>query len=339
MRLRTAIDIGSLGLFAMLVCAAARPAGVGESLPPIRRVVSFGDSLTDAGTYWIRTTTNPGLTWSQHLALHFGQLPLPNEHLDDMSELFKGVHGIAGPGGLNYAQGGAKADSAYSVVSSDPEGVPISAVVQLKHFLAQHQSFAPDDLVTLFIGTNDAVYDYDPMIDPAVAAKLASGVALHADVLEAERARVESAADAVAHTAADILAHGARRLLVFKLFDLGATPWFHTAASRAFASEMTQVFNRRLLAKLPSDPKHLLVIDTAAFIDDLLRQGASYGFTHGANEDACQQEEQEYCFPETLKTPDADRTFIFAASEHLTTHANELLADYVLKQLADSALR
>jgi outer membrane lipase/esterase len=273
------------------------------------------------------------------LAVHFGQLPLPNEHLDDASKLFQGVRGVAGPGGLNYAEGGAKADSPYSIVSGDPEGVPISAVVQLKHFLAQHQSFAPDDLVTLFIGTNDAVYHYDPMIDPDLAARVRSGVPVPADVLNAERVRVEIAADAVANTATNMLAHGARRVLVFKLFDLGATPWVHTAASRAFATEMTQVFNHRLIERLPSDTKRLLVIDTAGFIDDLLRHAASYGFTHGANEDACQKEDQDFCFPETLKTPDADRTFIFAASEHLTTHANELLALYVLKQLASSALR
>jgi len=102
---------------------------------------------------------------------------------------------------------------------------------------------------------------------------------------------------------------------------------------------MTQVFNHWLIDKLPFDPKHLLVIDTDGFIDDLLRHAASYGFTHGANEDACQKEDTDFCFPETLKTPDADRTFVFAASEHLTTHANELLAHYVLKKLARSALR
>ena len=29
---------------------------------------------------------------------------------------------------------------------------------------------------------------------------------------------------------------------------------------------------------------------------------------------------------------DADRTYVFAASEHFTTHAHELLADYVTKE-------
>ncbi|MGP5147486.1 hypothetical protein [Corynebacterium variabile] len=30
---------------------------------------------------------------------------------------------------------------------------------------------------------------------------------------------------------------------------------------------------------------------------------------------------------------DADQTYIFRAAEHMTTHANELLADYVTAQI------
>src|SRR3984885_3016500 len=146
--------------------ASSAPA---EELPPIRQVVSFGDSLSDAGTYWFRFTTNPGLTFAQHLALHFGQMPLPNQHLDQYQEAFLGRHGDAGPGGLNYAEGGAKANSPYSSVSQDPEGKPISARQQLYHFLQQHPRFTADQLVTLFVGTNDVAYHYDANISPAMA--------------------------------------------------------------------------------------------------------------------------------------------------------------------------
>ena len=125
-----------------------------QTLPPIKEVVSFGDSLTDAGTYWFRFTSNPGLTFAQHLAVRYGQLPLPNEHMDSYSDVYQGKHGMPGPGGLNYAEGGAKANSAYSSVSQDPEGLPISTAVQLKHFLAQHEKFSPEQLVTFYVGTN-----------------------------------------------------------------------------------------------------------------------------------------------------------------------------------------
>src|SRR5258708_36972788 len=67
-----------------------------EELPPIRQVVSFGASFSDAGTYWFRFTTNPGLTFAQHLALHYGQMPFPNQHLDQYQEAFQGRRGDAG---------------------------------------------------------------------------------------------------------------------------------------------------------------------------------------------------------------------------------------------------
>ena len=325
-----------IAAIALLVCSGAPGA---ESVPPIRQVVSFGDSLSDAGTYGFRFTTNPGLTFAQQLAVHYGQQPLPNEHIDNYKEVYRGKHGVPGPGGLNYAEGGAKADSAYSAVSQDPEGVPISTAVQVRHYLQQHGSFAPDQLVTLYIGTNDAVYDADPSIAPDIAKRLRENTPLAPEVMVAERARVLQAAAATSQVAKDILAHGAKRLLVFKLVDLGKLPWFHTPASRSFATVLGHAFNERLVQDLPRDPQHLLVIDTEAFTDELIAHSTVYGFKHAAYEDACRQDDQDYCFPQTLKTADADQTFIFAAGEHMTAHANQLLAEYVLRMLGTSPLR
>lgn len=309
-----------------------------DSLPPIKSVVSFGDSLTDAGTYWFRFTTNPGLTYAQHLALHYGQMPLPNEHMDNYDDVYKGNHGQKGPGGLNYGEGGAKANSAYSSTSQDPEGLPISTVVQLKHFLEQHQSFTPDQLVTLYIGTNDAAYNYDPDKAPELAKQLRDDKPASSEIMQQETARVEKAADDAAQTAKDILAHGAKRLLVFKLANLGELPWFRSKAAQSFASELGHAFNKRLTTQLPDDPQHLLIIDTEAFVDDLIANAAQYGFKHGAHEDACQQDDQDYCFLESSKTADADQTFIFVAGEHMTTRANQLFADYIMKRVENSPL-
>jgi phospholipase/lecithinase/hemolysin len=310
-----------------------------QGLPPIRQVVSFGDSLSDAGTYWFRFTTNPGLTFAQHLALHYGQMPFPNQHLDRYQEAFQGRHGDAGPAGLNYAEGGAKANSAYSTVSQDPEGKPISARRQLQHFLQQHRRFTADQLVTLFVGTNDVAYDFDPNISPALAKALRENHPPAADVMEAETRRVEAAADDTAAIARDILEQGAKRLVVFKLFDLGQFPWFQTPAAQTYVTALVNAFNRRLLAALPKDSGRVLVLDTEAFVNELIADAASYGFQHGAHEDACGSPDHDYCYPETQATPDADQTYLFAAGEHLTTHAHQLLADYVIKQVNGSPLR
>jgi outer membrane lipase/esterase len=308
-------------------------------LPPIRQVVSFGDSLSDAGTYWFRFTTNPGLTFAQHLALHYGQLPLPNQHLDRYEEAYQGRHGSDGPGGLNYAEGGAKVNSAYSSVSQDPEGKPVSARRQLEHFLRQHRRFTADQLVTLFIGTNDVAYDYDTNISPALAKGLRENRPPAPEVMDAETHRVETAADDTAALARDILEKGAKRLVVLNLFDLGEFPWFQTPAAQAYVTALAKAFNRRLLARVPKDPAHVLVIDTEAFIDDLIANAATYGFTHGAHADACGSPDHDYCYPESQASPDADQTYLFAAGEHLTTRAHQLLADYVLRQVNASPLK
>jgi phospholipase/lecithinase/hemolysin len=101
--------------------AAAEP----DDQPVITEAVFFGDSLTDAGTYGFRFTTMPGMTWAQHVAQRLGQSTEPNEHVATYGDVYQGKPGLPGPGGMNYAEGGARANSAYSSVSQSPEGTPI----------------------------------------------------------------------------------------------------------------------------------------------------------------------------------------------------------------------
>jgi phospholipase/lecithinase/hemolysin len=303
-----------------------------EDGPAITQAVFFGDSLTDAGTYGFRFTTMPGMTWAQHVAQRLGQSTEPNEHVAAYGDVYQGKAGIPGPGGLNYAEGGARANSAYSSVSDSPEGTPISTVVQVERFLQQHGSFNPNQVVTVYVGTNDVAYNFDPTKDPDLAQSLRDNVSPSEQVMAGERARVQVAATDEAQTASKILANGAQRLLVFKLFDISKDPWFRSDAARQYVGELGAVYNQTLLAALPADPR-IQIIDTEAFVDGLLQNPGEYGFTHGANEDACAKLDQDYCDAKSMKSPDADRTYVFAAAEHMTTHANELLGDYVLQQI------
>lgn len=320
---------------ALAACGATEtPAATTPAPTKFHEAVFFGDSLTDAGTFGVRFTTGTGMTWAQHVAEQLGQSTEPNEHLASYSDAYQGKPGLSGPGGLNYAEGGARANSPYSTVSQNPEGAPISTAVQLQHFIDQHGSFSPDQLVTLYIGTNDVAYNYDLTKDPTLAQGLRDNQSPSPEVMAGERARVQKAAEDEAQTASAILANGAQHLVVFKLADLAVLPWFESDASRKYVSELTDVYNTNLVDSLPKDPK-VQILDTGAFIDDLLENGAEYGFTHGANEDACLQPGQDFCGADAWKSPDADRTYVFAAAEHLTTHANERLADYVMQQVSE----
>jgi phospholipase/lecithinase/hemolysin len=305
----------------------------GADLPPAREAVFFGDSLTDAGTYGLRFTTASGRTWAQLVAEHYGQSAEPNEHMDTYADVYKGIHASPGPGGLNYAEGGARVARPYSQVSDDAEGAPVSVEVQLRHFLAQHGTFAPDQIVMLYIGTNDVAYDYDPNNNPILAATLRADRHPDNATVHAQQVRVEAAADAAVRVVQDMLRSGAQRLVVFELADLGEAPWFRTPASQDFANRLTHAYNQRLSAGLPGDPR-ILVIRMQAFLKPLLDHPQRYGLKRGAHEDACREPDQDFCDANSLTVPDADRTYVFAASEHLTTRANELLASYVLQQIA-----
>ena len=309
-----------------------------QTLPPIREGVFFGDSLTDAGTFWVRFTTNPGLVWAQHVALHFGQSPLPNQHTDSYSDVFCDIPGIAGPHGLNYAEGGACAELPYKPNCKNAEGTPISAAIQLKHFIAQHNAFKADQIAFLYIGTNDVANNYDLNNNPDTAQSLRTNRVVSAQVMVDERSRVKQAGAAAANVASQMLANGAKRLVVFKLARLGDMPWFRTQAAQDYVNELTDVYNRSLVANLPESAA-ILILDVQLFLDGLVEDAETNGLKHFAHEDACREPDQDYCYPNGLKSRDADMTYVFAAGVHMTTRANELLAQYVLRRIADSPLR
>lgn len=311
-------------------CSAseASPSTAGES---VTEAVFFGDSLTDAGSYGYRFTTNPGWTWAQHVAANFGQSTEPNIRVTEPNDIYTGVPPRSGPGGPNYAQGGARANLPYSSVSDNREGVPQPTSVQVQSYLTQHGDFRQSQLATLFVGTNDVAYHYDLSKSP-IAQLLRDGSLPTAEVMASERARVEEAATAAAHTASDIVEHGIGRLMVFTVFDLARAPWFRTEASRHYIRDLTDTYNAQLLAELPDDSR-VEVFDTNAFLDDLDANRTRYELTHTDHEDACRLPDLDYCDISEMVSPEADRTYVFAGSLHFTTKAHELLAQRVLGRL------
>ncbi|MDI9893161.1 SGNH/GDSL hydrolase family protein [Rhodococcus sp. IEGM 1381] len=337
------IKLKSIVLIATAMFAATACSGTTkptESAPTaasdqttVREAVFFGDSLTDAGTYGFRFTTNPGLSWAQIVSERLGQPTGPNVHVDDIDTVYQGIPPLEGPGGLNYAQGGARANAPYSSVSNNPEGAPWSTAVQVDHYLAQRKSFAPDQLVTLFVGTNDVAYHYDPSKSP-LAEQLRADEDPDSDQMRLEITRVEAAADDAADTAETIIANGAKHLMVFELYDLDQAPWFKTAAARTYIRTLTDAYNKQLTSRV-ENLTGVSVMDTGAFIDNLIDNQDRYGFQHGVNEDACREVDQDYCDSTTLVSSGADQSYVFAGSVHFTTKTNQLIADWV----TDEAMR
>ncbi|HEV3427121.1 MAG TPA: acylhydrolase [Paraburkholderia sp.] len=123
------------------------------------QVVTFGTSLSDAGTYSAqitpgfgggRFTTNPGEVWAQKVSEYFG---------NTLSPAFEGGFGLplTATGGLDYAQGGALV--ATGGVSNTSVAIPAASqqplTWQLQQYLAQHGSFNANQLVLVEGGANE----------------------------------------------------------------------------------------------------------------------------------------------------------------------------------------
>jgi phospholipase/lecithinase/hemolysin len=140
------IGMASLALALLASCHGSNKTATPNPHPSVTyQVVSFGDSLSDVGTYAPvaqvagggRFTTNPGQVWTQDVANFYG---------GTLTAAYTGGFGFsltAHPDGLGYAQGGARV--------TDPNGIDFNAngtgattvpvVTQVQNYLAAHASF------------------------------------------------------------------------------------------------------------------------------------------------------------------------------------------------------
>ena len=126
-------------------------------------VVSFGDSLSDVGTYEVdgypaygplvfgggRYTTNPGAVWTERVARYYGS---------ELRPAAKGGFGLPekATGGMGFAQGGARVTAALPGSGTGPLGRPISS--QIDAYLQQYPAgFRDRQLVLLQGGANDII--------------------------------------------------------------------------------------------------------------------------------------------------------------------------------------
>ena len=109
--------------------------------------MSFGDSLSDVGTYSPviqssfgggRFTTNPGEVWTQKVAEYYG---------DTLTPAYLGGFGqpLVAAGGLGYAQGGSTSSVAQARagrrITWPPTTVPV--VTQVQNYLSRTRASTP----------------------------------------------------------------------------------------------------------------------------------------------------------------------------------------------------
>ena len=143
-----------------------------DNLPPANtpggvqlQIVSFGDSLSDVGTYAPfastlgggRFTTNPGQVWTQLVATYYG---------DTLIAAQTGGYSVPvvnNPNGYGYGQGGA--------LVTNPQGngwapngtaaLTVPVATQLQNYLSGHGNFRNNQLARIRFNAATGLYDFD----------------------------------------------------------------------------------------------------------------------------------------------------------------------------------
>jgi phospholipase/lecithinase/hemolysin len=282
------------------------------------QVVSFGDSLSDVGTYAPviqasfgggRFTTNPGEVWTQKVAEYYG---------DTLKAAYLGGFGqpLVAAGGNGYAQGGS------DVVNAEGQGwapnnmaaTTVPVVTQVSNYLGAHTSFNSNQLVLVNGGANDifqfagttanltalatALTTQFPLL--VEAGKLpntqAGQVMFIAGYLQAlPDPQIAQAAVALAAQVQTIVSSGATHVVVSTVPDIGNTPLgvaaeAATPGSAALLSGITAAYNGMLeaaLAQTQGTTGKVIVVDAFSWIDQQLQNYQALGFTVPNTGTAC----------------------------------------------------
>ena len=300
------------------VPGSGSPSGAPTTAGTFTAVVSFGDSLSDVGSYAPATslagdgaapffggrfTTNDtttgaptatplGKVWVENLAASLGLIVTP-------AEVGFGSTSVQCPAAAvpalastctAYGQGGARV--------TDPNGIgksggalTVPLVTQVANHLTRFGSFKSSDLILVYGGSNDALIQFGAFA--AAAAQIQADAA--AGLISADRANLElfnaqQVAQEAMKTAAlelatlvktQILAKGGTYVAVMTLSDIADTPFGNSPSvvpARSVLTALSDTFNLWLREGLTGQP--VQIIDTWALYKDGYTNPAKYGIVN-----------------------------------------------------------
>jgi len=271
----------------LVAAALAAALAAGQASAQFSTTYIFGDSLSDAGQYGARFTTNPGLTFPMYTAQTFGLTATPSF-----------------TGGNDYAQGGARVNSPG--LSIPPNAPNLSIAQQVTALLARGPA-DPNALYQLQGGANDIF---------ALADQLQ-----HGQITQAQfQGAVGQAAVDLATQAARLQAAGARYIVVYALPDIGLTPLAISqgAAAQAQYTAVGNLFNSTLNASLQAANLQVIQVNQAQLLREIVANPTAFGFTN-VTVPVCTTSSLLTCTPSTLRDPNGNLTWAFADAIHPTT--------------------
>lgn len=290
------------------VPGSGAPAGAPTSKGAFRAVVSFGDSLSDAGSYAPATsfagngsapylggkfTTNgPGGTvWVENIAASLG-IPLTPH------EVGFGTQSVKCPAAATpalatsctaYGQGGARVTNPNGIGRAGG-ALTVPVKTQIANHLARFGNFKDTDLIVVLVGANDIFTQFGTFAATAaqvqadaaagrITADQASNLLLQAQL--AAQAEIKTAAiELGGYVKNEILAKGGKYVLVLNLPDIANTPFGSTvpASARPVLTGLSEIFNLWIREELTNQPVQLL--DAFTLFRTIAANPAQYGLTN-----------------------------------------------------------
>ena len=284
-------------LSAIVGAALLAACGGGDSGPSTTRVVSFGDSLSDLGTYAPATSlgapgTSPFFGGRFTTNTHTGYTAASNSNTATIwvewvatrlgvaitqAAIGFGTTNIACPVAATspalagsctgYGQGGSRVTDANGIGKSSG-ALTVPMTTQMDNFLTRFSGYNDKDIVFVYGGNNDIFILFGAVgarqLTPAAAVAASQAVAGQLASLVKDK----------------ILAKGATRVAVMNLPDSSATPFGSTldAAGKGLLSQLSDEFNKALLTALAG--ANVQIIDARALSADAVANPAKYGITN-----------------------------------------------------------
>jgi phospholipase/lecithinase/hemolysin len=294
------------------------PAGAPTTKGNFTSIVSFGDSLSDVGTYAPATsiagtgqppffggkfTTNEtstgapdanplGKVWVEDLAATLGLVVTPAEVGFNGTSVQCPIAAAAPSLATTctaYGQGGSRVTDPVGIGhNADGSGaLTVPVVQQIANHLARFSSFKDTDLILVYAGNNDVFTQFSAFA--AKAAQIQSDPSLSSDQMNLQLFAAQQAAEGAMKQAAlelasavrtEILAKGGKYVAVMTLSDIAQTPFGATlpATARPVLTDLSEVFNLWLREGLAGQP--VQIIDTFALFQELATNAAALGFVN-----------------------------------------------------------
>ncbi len=228
-----------LAILAGLTALAAALAGcssstIASAITP-KRIISFGDNISDVGQSGAKYTVNDGSV---------------NTWVDEVATSFSLTIKSSNAGGTAYGRGLARIAGNTDVNGNTGT---LSVTQQIDAFLAK-DSFTADDIVFINGGGNDVVAEMNAVI---------AGT----QTMDQATANIKAAGTALAGQVMRLVDQGASYVVVMGTYNMGQTPWAIAVNRASDITNLSSKLNESMLVPIVAQGKHVLYVDITYYLN------------------------------------------------------------------------